>query len=78
MPSTASKEQSEINKKCGARIRNIRKSKGITAERLSEMSGVSKGYIFKVEKGLKSPTISILEKLANALEVHIVIFFTFE
>ena len=76
--SSAPTKQNEINKKCGSRIRTIRKSKGLTAEQLSEISGVSKGYIFKIEKGLKSPTISILEKLADALGVHIVIFFTFE
>lgn len=67
-----------INRKCGARIRSIRKKKGLSAEVLSELSGVSEGYITKVERGEKSPTLSVLSKLANALEVHIVTFFTFE
>ncbi|MEL7327633.1 MAG: helix-turn-helix transcriptional regulator [Pseudomonadota bacterium] len=67
-----------VNKKCGARIRAIRNSKGMSAEALSALSGVSEGYITKVERGEKSPTLSILSRLANALDVHIVTFFTFE
>ncbi len=68
----------EVNKKCGARIRSIRKSRGFSAEVLAELSGVSEGYITKVERGEKSPTLSTLSRLADAFEVHIVTFFTFE
>lgn len=49
-------------------LREIRKSKGITMEKLSEISGVSMGYICHLEKGSReNPSKEIMEKIAAAL-----------
>ena len=47
----------------------IRKEKGLTQEKLAYESGMSKGYLSEIEAGKKSPTVRILEKLAETLEV---------
>ncbi|EGQ8079027.1 helix-turn-helix domain-containing protein [Vibrio vulnificus] len=60
----------------GKKIKEIRKKKALTIQELAEVSGVSEGHISRLENGLKSPTISTLEKLANALDVPIVYFFS--
>nr|WP_206760926.1 helix-turn-helix transcriptional regulator [Vibrio vulnificus] len=60
----------------GKKIKEIRKKKALTIQELAEISGVSEGHISRLENGLKSPTISTLEKLANALDVPIVYFFS--
>ena len=58
-------------------LRKIRKTKNLTIKELSEISGVSMGYICHLEKGSrKNPSIYVMEKIAEALgEPIIKIFF---
>ena len=44
-----------------------RASEGLTISELSELSGVSRHTISRIEKGLTSPRPNILGKLAKAL-----------
>lgn len=60
----------------GRRIKQIRKSKKITQEKLAEMIDVDFGYISKLEVGLNFPSIRTLNKIADALSVDIADFFT--
>ena len=53
--------------KLGNAMRNARKSRGFTQERLSDVSGVSVRHIAKIEKGVINPSFDILEKLITAL-----------
>ena len=59
------------------RVKEIREEKGLTLLKLSEMSGVSVGYICHLEKGSrKNPSIEIMEKISKALNKSITeIFF---
>lgn len=52
-------------------LASIRKEKGISARRLSDLSGISKTHIINIEKGGTSPTIDCLCKLAHALQVDV-------
>lgn len=58
-------------------VKKIREEKGITLVRLSEISGVSVGYLCHLEKGSrKNPSIEIMEKISKALNKSITeIFF---
>lgn len=55
----------------GARLQEIRKSKGISQEKLAEMSGLHRTYISSLERGARNPTITTLQSLAIALNVKI-------
>lgn len=59
----------------GQRIRELRKSKGLSLRALAELSGLSPNAISLIERGENSPTVSSLRQLANALEVPIAAFF---
>lgn len=59
----------------GLRIRNLRQQKGMTVEGLASRAGLSKGYLSKLERGLKTPPISTLSNVARALGVEIAHFF---
>lgn len=49
-------------------IKKIRNEKGMTLVKLSELSGVSVGYLCHLERGSrKNPTIEIMEKISKAL-----------
>lgn len=58
-------------------VKKIRKEKGITLVKLSEISGVSVGYLCHLEKGSrKNPSIETMEKISRALNKSITeIFF---
>ena len=54
-----------------AKIREIRKSKGLTLEELSQACGLSVSQLSKIENGKAMPTLSSLDRLAKALQVDI-------
>lgn len=58
-------------KKIGGMIAEIRKSKGLTQEDLSLMTGLDRTNIAKIENGKYSVGIDILGKIADALGVEI-------
>ena len=59
------------------RLREVRKSKDLTIQQLSELSGVSMGYICHLEKGTRrNPSRDVMDKIAKVLEEPIIeIFF---
>ena len=54
----------------GLLLKELRGKKGITQEKLAELSGVDYKYIQKLEYGKYNPTIDKLIKIAKALEVE--------
>ncbi len=61
-----------IYKLVGRNIRKIRLSKGWSQEALSFEAEVNKNYISDLERGARNPSLKILLKIANALDVNIV------
>lgn len=59
----------------GEKIRKIRKDTKTTLDTLAVRTGLTKGYLSKIERGLQSPPIATLSKIASALNVDITIFF---
>ncbi|MBW1889261.1 MAG: helix-turn-helix transcriptional regulator [Deltaproteobacteria bacterium] len=56
-------------------IKNLRKKKAYSLNKLSELSGLSKGYLSKIENGINVPTITTMARIATALEVDVTYFF---
>ena len=52
-------------------IIDARKSKGITQKALSEKTGIAQGDISKLENGNSNPTISMLQRLADGMNMQI-------
>lgn len=55
--------------KISMRIREVRRTKGLTLMELSKMSGVSKTHISEIETGRQMPTLPVICLLAGAMEV---------
>jgi transcriptional regulator with XRE-family HTH domain len=53
------------------RIKILRKRQKISQEELAARSGISRGYLARLETGRHDPTITTLEKLAKALKVPV-------
>ena len=59
----------ELNIEVGARITEMRKQRGYTREKLSELADVSVQFLADIEKGRKSMTVATLKRIAAALLV---------
>ncbi len=53
----------------GARVRELRRGRGLTLEEIAERSGVSRAMISKLERGEKNPTLVVAAKLAEGFGV---------
>lgn len=53
----------------GTVLRELRKNKGLTQEQLSGLAVLDRTHYSKLERGLRSPTIETLFKIAQALEI---------
>src|SRR6266496_3987883 len=55
----------------GLRIRARRHAHRLALEQLAELSGVSRSMLSDVERGAKTPTVLVLDRLATALGTSI-------
>ena len=55
----------------GKRIKEFRIDKGMTLQEFAEKTGLTKGYLSKIEKAKKAPPVSTLLTLAKALNISI-------
>jgi len=53
----------------GLTIKKLRENKGLTQEVLSGLAGLDRTHYSKIERGLRSPTIETLFKIAFALDI---------
>ncbi|MCC7276274.1 MAG: helix-turn-helix domain-containing protein, partial [Alphaproteobacteria bacterium] len=59
----------------GTQLRSLRKAKGLSLAQVGAAAGLSIGMVSQIERGLASPSIRSLRKLADALEVSVAWFF---
>ena len=50
-------------------LKKVREEKNISLQRLSEIAGMSKGHLSRIENGETMPTILSIERIAIALKV---------
>ncbi len=55
----------------GKRIREIRKARGWSSDKLAEKVGTAGAYIREIELGKRRPSLKMLEKIAQALGVSV-------
>lgn len=58
-----------LKQKFGKRIQEIRKSKGLTQEKLAEMIGIDIPNLSNIERGKHFVSSDTLEKIIKALEI---------
>lgn len=60
-----------VKKEMGARIRLLRKRKGLTQEEMANRCGLHWTYIGGLERGERNPTLTTLHRVAGGLGVPI-------
>lgn len=62
----------------GKRIKEIRKTKGLTQEQLAELTGLDRTTISRIESGNQQTEIYHIYRIATVLQVKVKDLFNFE
>lgn len=68
-PDTDGETQQDLAPVVGGNLRRLRMRRGLSLEKLSQRSGVSRAMLGQIELGQSAPTINVLWKIARALDV---------
>lgn len=55
----------------GARLRGVRQTQRMTIDQVAELSGLTKGFLSRVERDLTSPSVSTLLRLCEVLSIEV-------
>jgi transcriptional regulator with XRE-family HTH domain len=61
----------DIRRRVGLNMKRLRQEKGWSQEEFAERCGLHRTYISGLERGVRNPTITVLEKIAAALQARI-------
>lgn len=61
----------DIKKKFGKQVKKYRLEKGFSQEALAHQADLDRTYIPSIEKGERNVSITVIEKIAKALNVKI-------
>jgi transcriptional regulator with XRE-family HTH domain len=50
------------------KLRKARKAKGLSVPKLSALLGISSSFYYKIEQGMRNPTIALAKVLADFLD----------
>ena len=67
-PAGATTYDAELAQAFGAAVRALRTERGIAQESLAHLAGIERSHMGKVERGEHMPTLTIIFKIAGALE----------
>lgn len=51
-------------------IKEHRTKRGLTQKELAAKSSISQGYLHKIENNMQIPSIPVIERIGNALEIN--------
>lgn len=61
----------DVRKRIGWNIRRLRAERGLTQEAFASDSGFDRGYLSGVERGVRNPSVIVLDRIASALEADV-------
>ena len=59
----------DVRQRVGINLRKFRRERGFSQEKLAFECGLHRTYISGVERGVRNPTVLVLEAIAEALEI---------
>lgn len=61
----------DISKKFGKKVREIRLKKKLSQGGVAKILKVHRSYVSGIERGVRNPSLKVIERIANALGVDI-------
>lgn len=59
----------DVRQRVGNNLRHYRREAGFSQEGLAFECGLHRTYVSGVERGIRNPTVTVLEKIARALGI---------
>ena len=59
----------DVRQRVGDNVKRFRRARGLSQEALAFECGLHRTYISGVERGVRNPTVKVLEEIAAALRV---------
>jgi transcriptional regulator with XRE-family HTH domain len=59
----------DVRRQLGLNVQRLRREKDWSQEKLAFESGIHRTYVSGLERGIRNPTITIVQKLADTLGV---------
>ena len=61
----------DVRKRVGLNVQRLRRERSLSQEELAARSGVHQTYLSGVERGVRNPTVTVLQRIAMALDLDI-------
>jgi transcriptional regulator with XRE-family HTH domain len=62
----------DVRARVGLNLQRLRRDKGFSQEELADRAQIHQTYLSGVERGRRNPTITVLQRIADALDADIV------
>ncbi|MGQ0456280.1 MAG: helix-turn-helix domain-containing protein [Hyphomicrobium sp.] len=59
----------DVRRRLGLNLKKLREDQGFSQETFADHCGLHRTYISGIERGVRNPTVVILDKIAKALKV---------
>jgi transcriptional regulator with XRE-family HTH domain len=59
----------DVRRRVGLNLKRFREERGFSQEAFADHCGLHRTYISGIERGVRNPTVLIVEKIAKALKV---------
>lgn len=66
----------DVRQRLGKNVRRLRRARSLSQEKFALEFEVDRTYISGIERGVRNPTVTVAQKLADALGVPIAELFT--
>ena len=61
----------DVRRRLGLNLKRLREEQGFSQESFADHCGLHRTYISGIERGVRNPTVVILDKIAKALKVPV-------
>lgn len=61
----------DVRERVGLNLQRLRRDAGLSQEELADRSRVHQTYLSGVERGVRNPTVTVLQRIAQALGLDI-------
>jgi transcriptional regulator with XRE-family HTH domain len=61
----------DVRQRLGANLRRLRRQKGFAQEAFALQFGIDRTYVSGIERGIRNPTVVVVQRLADALDVPV-------
>ncbi len=64
-------ESKDFLRKFGQKVRTTRNEKNMSMQELADYCNIDKSTIYRIEKGLMNPTITVVQNICENLEIKV-------